>query len=233
MKRKPYLMLSLTLALFSLNSMAKDQEWPEITEDGLHRVHDAKLAVVYAEPGADLGSYSKVMISEPSVAFKKNWGRDLRSGSASKLSTSSRVNTTKIKKDLALEFETVFTDKLTGGGYDVVTEAGDDVLLISPSIVNLDINAPQTSGAGRTNQYVRSAGEMTMYLELYDSVTGDLIAKALDRQVDRENNEMMTWANSATNKAAAERILNGWADILLKALNEAKAYPIPAAPAAK
>ena len=218
------------MAIFSLNSMAKDQEWPEITEDGLHRVHDAELAVVYAEPGADLAGYGKVMISEPSVAFKKNWDRDMRSGSASKLSTSSRVNTTRIKKDLALAFETVFTDKLTSGGYEVVTEAGDDVLQIRPSIVNLDINAPQTSGAGRTNQYVRSAGEMTLYLELFDSSTGDLIAKALDRQVDRENNEMMTWANSATNKAAAERILNGWADILLEALNEAKAYPMAAAP---
>jgi len=223
-------MLGLSMAIFSLNSMAKDQEWPEITEDGLHRVHDAELAVVYAEPGADLAGYGKVMISEPSVAFKKNWDRDMRSGSASKLSTSSRVNTTRIKKDLALAFETVFTDKLTSGGYEVVTEAGDDVLQIRPSIVNLDINAPQTSGAGRTNQYVRSAGEMTLYLELFDSSTGDLIAKALDRQVDRENNEMMTWANSATNKAAAERILNGWADILLEALNEAKAYPMAAAP---
>jgi hypothetical protein len=233
MKRITHLMLALTLVVFSLSSLAKEQEWPEITEDGLQRVHDARLAVVYITPGADLGVYGKVMISEPSVAFKKNWDRDMRSRSASKLSTSSRVNTTKIRKDLAQEFETVFTDKLSSGGYDVVTEAGDDVLLISPAIVNLDINAPQTSGAGRTNQYVRSAGEMTLYLELYDSVTGDLIAKALDRQVDREHNEVMTWANSSTNKAAAERILNGWADILLEALNEAKAYPNPEAPASE
>ena len=233
MKRITHLMLALTLVVFSLSSLAKEQEWPEITEDGLQRVHDARLAVVYITPGADLGVYGKVMISEPSVAFKKNWDRDMRSRSASKLSTSSRVNTTKIRKDLAQEFETVFTDKLSSGGYDVVTEAGDDVLLISPAIVNLDINAPQTSGAGRTNQYVRSAGEMTLYLELYDSVTGDLIAKALDRQVDREHNEVMTWANSSTNKAAAERILNGWADILLEALNEARAYPNPEAPASE
>jgi hypothetical protein len=230
MKLKHFLTisLSLTLAVFSLNSMAKDQEWPEITEDGLHRVHDSKMAVVYAEPGADLAGYTQVMISEPTVAFKKNWERNLRSGSASKLSTSSRVNTTKIKKEVAQEFSTVFTDKLTAGGYEVVTEAGDTVLLVTPAIINLVINAPETSGAGRTNQYVRSAGEMTLYIELYDSVTGDLIAKALDQQVDRANNEMMTWANSATNKAAADRILSDWADILLEALNEAKAHSIPA-----
>jgi len=99
--------------------------------------------------------------------------------------------------------------------------------LILPAIVNLDITAPETSGSGRTNSYVRSAGEMTLYLELYDSVTGDIIAKAVDRQVDRENNQMYTWANSSTNKAAADRILNGWADILIAALNDAK-VPSPA-----
>ena len=31
--------------------------------------------------------------------------------------------------------------------------------------------------------FTSSAGEMTLYLELYDSVTGDLLAKALDRRV--------------------------------------------------
>ena len=218
--------ITLIAALFSLNLAAKEKTWPEVTEDGLHRVHDAKLAIVYAEPGADLASYSKVMLAEPEVAFKKNWARDLGSRSASKLSTSSRVNTTKIKKQLAEEFTTVFTEKLSSAGYEVVNEPGDDVLQINPAIVDLDITAPEMRGAGRTTQYVRSAGEMTMYIELYDSTTGDLIAKALDRQIDKENNEIYTWANSASNKAAAKRILNGWADVLVRALGEAKSYPV-------
>jgi hypothetical protein len=63
---------------------------------------------------------------------------------------------------------------------------------------------------------------MTLYIEAYDSVTGDLLAKALDRKADRSNNSFYTWSNSVTNKAAAERILKGWATILLDALNEAK-----------
>jgi hypothetical protein len=218
--------LILTALMLSSNLIAEQDEWPEVTEDGLHRVHDAKMAAVYAEPGADLAGYNKILLMKPEVAFKKNWERNLRSGSASKLSTSSRVNTTRIKKQLAEEFMTVFTEKLTGEGYEVVTEAGDDVLQVSPAIVNLAINAPETTGSGRTNQYVRSAGEMTLYVELYDSVTGDLIAKAVDRQVDKENNRMYTWANSSTNKVAAELIIRGWADILVAALNEAKTHAV-------
>ena len=231
LKKSLILLFSLLIAVYSLNALAKKQEYPEVTEDGLHLVHDSKMAIVYAEPGANLALYSRVILLEPTVAFKKNWDRDQRSRSASKLSTSSRVNTEKIKQDLADEFEAVFTEALNSGGYEVVTEAADDVLLVRPSIVNLDVNAPQTHGSGRSNTYTRSAGEMTLYIELFDSVTGDLIAKALDRKVDNPNDVgFYTWANSQSNKAASVRILRGWADILLNALNEARSNPLPAEP---
>lgn len=222
---------ALSASLFAMalvqSVFAKDQQWPEVTEDGLHRVHDSKLALVYAEPGADLASYQRVNLMEATVAFKKNWERDQRSRSASKLSTSSRVNTKKIKQQLADEFAAVFTGKLQSGGYEVVDETADDVLLIRPAIINLDINAPEAAGAGRSNSYVRSAGEMTLYVELYDSVTGDLLAKAMDRRSDRsDNSQIYTWANSHTNKSAAKRILDGWAQVLLDALNEARSHQI-------
>ncbi len=230
--RKPFIfLLTIVLAVYSLSAMAKKQEWPEVTEDGLHRVHDSSMSIVYAEPGADLSIYSKVIILEPTVAFDKNWERDQRHGSASKLSTSSRVNTKKIKKDLAAEFMEVFTATLIAGGYEVVSEAGDDVLLLRPAIVNLDITAPQTHGGGRSASYVRSAGEMTLAIDLFDSVTGDVIAKALDRKIDNENDaRFATYANASTNKAAAKRILVEWAEILLGALNDARSHPAAALP---
>ena len=39
---------------------------------------------------------------------------------------------------------------------------------------------------------------MTLYLELYDSVTDDLLAKALDREYDRQTGYFQ-WQNSVTN----------------------------------
>ncbi len=231
LKKSPILLFSLVFAAYSLTTIAKKDEFPEVTEDGLHRVHDSEMAIVYVEPGADFAPYKRVILLESTVAFKKNWARDQRSRSASKLSTSARVNTKKIKQELADEFETVFTEALRNGGYEVVEEAADDVLLIRPSIVNLDINAPETYGSGRSNTYTRSAGEMTLYIELFDSVTGDLLAKALDRGIDNPNDTgFYTWTNSQTNKAASVRILRGWADILLNALNEARSYPVAAEP---
>jgi hypothetical protein len=203
---------------------AKKQELPEVTEDGLHRVPDSKLAIVYAEPGADLAGYQKVQLLDAYVAFKKNWERDQRSRSANKLSVTSK-DVEKIKNKLAEEFHAVFKQVLEDGNYSLVEEAGDDVLTVRPAIINLDVTAPDVPHAGRSNSYTTSAGEMTLYLELYDSVTGDLIAKAMDRKVDNAANQgFYTWSNSATNKMAADRILKGWASILLDALNEAKQH---------
>ncbi len=206
----------------SATALAKKDELPDVTEDGLHRVPDSKLAVVYAEPGADLAQYQRVKLMDAYVAFKKNWKRDQRSRSINTLAVTSR-DVEKIKNNLASEFREVFRKTLEDGGYQVVEETGDDVLLVRPAIINLDVTAPDTMGAGRTMSYTRSAGEMTIYIELYDSLTGDLIAKAMDRRFDNSGSSgFYTWANSVSNKAAADRILKGWAKILLEALNEAK-----------
>jgi len=215
------------IALFGLIATsgvyAKKQELPEVTVDGLHRVPDSKLAIVYAEPGADLAPYKRVKLLDAYVAFKKNWERDQRSRSASSIRITSK-DIEKIKNTLAMEFQTVFKEALEEAGYEVTDESGEDVMIVRPAIINLDGNAPDPMHAGRSNTYTAAAGEMTLYIELYDSVTGDIIAKALDRKSDRANAGFYTWTNSVTNKSAAMRILKGWAKILVNALNEAKTY---------
>jgi len=220
-------LLFILIAVFGLFAtsgvFAKKQELPEVTVDGLHRVPDTKLAIVYAEPGANLAPYKRVQLLDAYVAFKKNWERDQRSRSASNFRVSSK-DVEKIKNTLAAEFQTVFKEALEEAGYEVTDESGEDVMIVRPAIINLDVNAPDTLQAGRSNTYTASAGEMTLYIELYDSVTGDIIAKALDRRFDRANAGFYTWSNSVTNRAAAMRILKGWAKILVDALNEAKTY---------
>lgn len=207
--------------MMTLSASAAQSELPDVTEDGLHRLEGSKLAIVYAEPGASLAGYSAVKLLDATVAFKKNWMRDQRKRSASPLSVTTN-DVEKIKNDLAREFQTVFIEALQAAGYPVTDAAAEDVLLLRPAIINLDVTAPDTGKAGRSYSMSASAGEMTLYLELYDSVTGDLIAKAMDRKVDNPSRQgYYTWSNSVTNRQAALRILEGWAEILIDALNEA------------
>ncbi len=208
--------IPLLLAAGSLQAAA--DKLPEVTVDGLHHLSDTELAIVYAQPGADLSQYKRVYLVDTLVAFKKNWQRDQNRSRTQRISSSEME---KIKTELADLFREVFTTTLEEGGYELVTERGEDVLIVKPAIINLDVTAPDTMTAGNSRSYAESAGEMTLYVELYDSVTDDLIAKALDRKRDRETGYFQ-WQNRVTNRAAANRILKEWAKVLKEGLDEAR-----------
>jgi hypothetical protein len=219
-----FFVIVLLLSFVTVTQAAKKQDPPQITEDGLHLRPDSKLALVYADPEADLAYYNKVYLVEATVAFKKNWARDQRRSSSSNRFIGDK-EMEKIKTSLAEEFHTVFKTELEEHGYEMSEFAGDDVMIVRPAIINLDVNAPDTPSAGRSRSYTSSAGSMTLYIELIDSVTGDIFAKALDRRADNSAGNFYTWSNSVTNRAAAQRILKGWATILRKALDEARDGP--------
>jgi len=211
-------MTSLTMLLTASGLHATTDALPEVTVDGLHHLKNTKLAIVYAQPGADLSQYDRVYLADAYVAFKKNWQRDQNRSLSTRVTTSDME---KIKAGLAEMFREVFTETLQEGGYELVTEQAEDVLLVKPAIINLDIAAPDTQTTGMSRSYAESAGEMTLYVELYDSVTGDLLAKALDREIDRETGYFQ-WQNRVTNRAAANRILKEWANVLREGLDEAR-----------
>lgn len=209
--------ITLTLTLASNWSFAKD-ELPEVTIEGLHLVKNTKLSVVYAVPGADLSQYKRIYLVDAYVAFRKNWQRDHNRTSANRISSNDME---RIKAAMVDLFREVFTETLEEGGYELATERAEDVLIIKPAIINLDATAPDTMSVGRSRTYSVSSGSMSLYIELYDSVTDAIIAKALDNQSDR-NFGVIQWQSRVTNKAAARRILKAWAEILKNALDESR-----------
>ena len=124
----------------------------------------------------------------------------------------------KIKKRLAEEFNKIFARELTSNGHPVVDEAGPDVLLLRPALVNVDVAAPDVMLAGGTSIYIRSAGSMTLFMELYDSLTGELLARVIDPQAD--DPAFMERASRVSNRAAADRILRRWAALLAAHLGD-------------
>jgi hypothetical protein len=187
-------------------------ELPATTPDGLELMSGTKVRAVYAKPGATLEPYTKVALLDCQVAFRKNWERDYNRDA----SFDRRVHADdmeRIKSALAEEFKKVFTDELTKGGYEIVDYTGDDVLIVRPALVNLDVTAPDVMSASRSRSYVTSAGSMTLYMELYDSVTGDIIARVLDPEAADRGGFAME-ANRVTNRAEADRILRKWAGLL-------------------
>ncbi len=73
--------------------------------------------------------------------------------------------------------------------------------------------------AGRGRTYTANSGRMTLVLEVRDSITGELLARAVDPRSGRGSG---TWnvTNRVTNTGDARRAINTWATALRAALDE-------------
>ena len=217
--RTPVMFLLIASLLTASGISVAQEESSESDIEGFQLVEDSNLALVYAQPGIDWGQYSKIYLDEPYIDFKENWQRNQNRDKPGWVSNDDMA---KIKIELSSLFTGVFSETLLEGGYELIYETGEDVLLIRPAIIGLDVVAPETNSPGISRTYSETAGEMTLYLELYDSVSGEMLAKALDRQVDRQTG-YFEWQNRVTNRAAANRILKVWAKVLKEGLDDARA----------
>ena len=210
--------LTVVSLLFPITASA-DDEVPEMTYDGLVLVADRKVAAAYVDPDADFGEYNKIMLLDCYVSFRKNWRRDQkRTGS---MISVSKGDMERIKTGVAELFHEVFTEELSkDGGYEIVDAAGEDVLLVRPAIIDLDVTAPDTSSPGRTRTYTASSGAATVFVELFDSVTGDVLARAADRKVAERMGGYLSYSNRVTNTQDAKKMMRGWAKSLRERLDE-------------
>ena len=170
------------------------------------------MNVAFIDPDADFTVFKRVAILEPFVAFRSNWQRDQNRSRSRNVRARDME---RIKEDVATQFERVFAERLEAAGYDVVEVADDDVLVLRPAIIDLDITAPDTRAAGRSRTFTASPGAATLYIQLFDSVSGDIIGRAADRQAVRRAGGTFNWSNSVTNTADARRMMAGWADNLV------------------
>ena len=197
----------LALAAIPGPALAKD-EVPQTTPEGMELVKQTRSRITYAMPGATLDQYTRVGLLDCYVAFAKNWERDYNR----EASMSRRIHPDdmeKIKANLAEEFRKIFSEELSKAGHEIVDHTGDDVLIVRPAIVNLEITAPDIPTAGFSRVIVRSAGQMTLYMELYDSVTGAIVARVMD--AESGDRGFALDATRVTNKTEADRIMRAWA----------------------
>ncbi len=192
---------------------------PKYSLEGLELVEKSRSGELYADPDIDWSIYSQIQLDKATVAFRRNWQRDQNRYQPFKVRTADMES---IKTSLSELFDDVFSKELTtNGGYQITGEAGENVMRITPRIVDLDVYAPDTRTAGMNRSYTESTGRMTLKLEIYDSITGDLIATASDRR-EAPRRGYMQWTTSVTNKAEARRMLERWAKDLRERLDDAR-----------
>jgi Protein of unknown function (DUF3313) len=207
--------LAAALATLVLTGCAATPSGP--TEwDGLVRQPGTRLGAVFLKPDAEIPSYTSFILAPATVQFARNWDPNRGGRSLSRRLDAGDV--VAIKDNLSAMLGDIFREELTAGGYQVVTEAGPDTLLVIPAIVDLYITAPDTTTAGRSRTYTANPGRMTLVLELRDSVTGETLARVVDSQSGRSSG-FMTITNRVTNTADARLVIRNWARALRSGLD--------------
>jgi hypothetical protein len=219
------LLASLCVSLIAAPAAAGAGEpAPEVSKDGLHLVKQTSQRLVYVKPGATFSQYNRVAILDCYVEFQKDWQREYNSEATGLNNRVTDSDIQRMKDAIAKEFRRVFTDVLQkNGGYQVVDTAAPDVLVLRPAIINVQVTAPDLMTAGMQQTVVRSAGQATLYLEVWDSASNTLLGRVLDAQADKTPYARV--ANRVTNAQAADLILTAWAEDLRQHLDAARAAP--------
>lgn len=195
---------------------------------GLVRIKPKSVDAAFLLPGADFRGYTKVMIDPPEVAFRKDWMRNMNKSPGRRVT---QADAEQIVAAARSGFAGIWEEAFRKAGYEIVTAPGPDVLRISPAIVELYINAPDTKSAGRTTTYTVEAGEAALALQVRDADTGATLGYAYDQRRTRSSGSAR-WTTSVSNRADFGELFRQWAGICVAAIAELKAAsPLPAASA--
>jgi hypothetical protein len=210
------LSLSIAVAWWAPGTAAEAP--PKVDKDGLELVKQTSTRLVYKRPGVNFSQYKRVAIVDCAVEFSKDWLRDYNSSQRDPARRIGQKDLDRAKASLAADFKRIFTDELVNkGSYQLSQNAAPDVIVLRPALINIQVSAPDLMAPGRSVTFAEQSGQMTLYLELWDSATNTLLARGMDAKAS--NDFYRQRSTSVSNKAAAEQIMRSWAEELRRRLD--------------
>jgi hypothetical protein len=232
MKLPARLLALLGLFTLACPALADTALPPELA--GLVKVKAKRVDEAYLLPGTDFRTYTKVMIDPAEVAFRKDWMRNINSQNRSLNRKISTEDAQEIATAARSGFGEIWDEAFRKAGYEVVKSPGPDVLRLSPKVIDLYINAPDTMSPGRSRSYTVEAGEATLVLQASDSQSGAAVGYAVDRRRTRSNGMTLSWTTSVSNQGDFGMLFRDWANISVNALKDLKEKsPLPQPPPPK
>ncbi len=190
----------------------------EVTFDGLTRVDNSRADAAWVRADLDLSQYSKILFSGANIEYRP--GGESGRGDYVRMRGSGPWEVTDSQKARLKELvNEVFAEELAKSDrFELIDEAGPDVLLVSADLIDVVSYVPPDP-VGRSQVYLRRVGEATLVLELRDSVTNAILARSVDRRAAEQPGQTMTWSNTVSNTAEVRRLVRRWATSLRETLD--------------
>ena len=220
-----YIITAIALAtLTACNSTPTLQSGPnaEVTFDGLVRVDNTRLDAAWIRPGIDLSSYDSLLLVGAGIDYRSvrdvaNLSSAIRNADEFPLDERQR---TVIEESVREAFE---EQMARVDGFRLVREEGPNTLAITGALTDVVSFVPPEP-IGRADYYLTQLGEATLIIELSDSMSGQVLARGVDRRAIEPNT--IIESNRVTNRAELEIELGRWGIVIRNALESLATTPI-------
>ena len=189
----------------------------EVSFDGLVRVDNARFAGAWIDPDIDLERYTRIMPAGATFEFRAANGM---SGSAARRSGAGQFPiSASDQQRLEQEVTAVFREELSRSQRFAITDQpGFDVLIVEAGLLDIVSFVPPDI-VGRGEIYLDRVGEATLVLQLVDSMSGQTVARAVERGLAAPASSMGMRSNTVTTWAEVRRLARRWAVRLREGLD--------------
>ena len=190
----------------------------EVSFDGLHRVDHSRAKMAWMKPDIDLKDYKKIMLLGAGIeyrAVRHKAGRRTYSQDTEFFGISDRQ-----KEQVRATVRDAFYKELGKSKvFSLADTPGPDTLLIRGALLDVVSRRPPDK-AGRGQVYLASYGEATLVIEVRDSMSTEILARAIDRRAAEPFGASGAQANVVSAKVEVSRLASHWANTLRYRLEE-------------
>jgi hypothetical protein len=189
-----------------------------LTADGLRRVRWSEHGAEFLRPGADFSDYRQVLLDPLSISTAQ--------GERPSLGAVRQYAPTPDYLDgLRSTFQEAFASEFGGRGTSLASAPGPGVLRVGGLVTDLVLTA-RLDPEQQVDQFdlISSFGELTLMLDVRDSVTGESLLRTVDREPIARDPVAGAVVNSTGANLSAQRLLFArQAQLLHERLDELRA----------
>ena len=220
-------LLILILLFFGGNAFAsgkkEDFKKGDVTIEGLTVMESTRFTETQIKKGVVWSRYTKYQITPVEVSFRDNWKRDYNREQKSLAMRVTDRDMLRIKETMSKIVYEEFDKALQKeGGLTKVDQADANTMIFTPRVINLDVYAPEVENGPISHALIRQAGKATLFLEIHDAVSGEILARWVDTREDPDRG-YFEWANRITNAERARQIVFRWVERLIEGMDKLKA----------
>ena len=189
-----------------------------LTEQGLRALERTRFAHAWAKPGVSFERYDRVWLRYRDIAYREPPSPRKSRGGIYGISGSNYALSEDLNARIQDSMREIFAEELAGGGRWQADGSGEDVLDTRVGMIDLEIKTPLDRLSGEDNVYVDEIGAVTIVVDLYDSVTGELVLRVAERGVIGTQSHRPIQASAGPAIYETRRLLTEWATKLRRLL---------------